>query len=217
MLQFMRKHAKFFYVFFFLIIISFIFFYVGPIDKSTSIPLAMIGKDRITMEEYSKTYERVRENHRDQLKEKFNDEMEKKLGLKERVLDMMIDEKILLIAAKDLGIKVSDEELGQIIRSEPAFQRDGVFNKDIYFRVLKSNRMSTEIYESSRKAEFIVVKMKSLIAESVDLTDSELKQIKGGVQEIITARQLKREKAIKSYIEGLKNMIGVKVNTELLS
>jgi len=68
MLSFMRKHAKFFYVFFFLIIISFIGFYAGPLDKSTTIPLAEVGKERITLDDYYRTYDRARNLYRTSIK-----------------------------------------------------------------------------------------------------------------------------------------------------
>ena len=221
MLQFMRKHAKYFYVFFFLIIISFIFFYVGPIDKSTMVPVAEIGKEKITIEEYWKTYERARDFYRDIYKEKFDEELEKKLKLREKVLDSLIEEKVLLLAAKDLGIKVKDEELEEAITHEQAFTRNGVFDREIYLRTLQLNRITPELFENAKRQELTLIKMKRLIGESVDLTDSEIKQITGDEQTIMALRQAvlldKREKAIKSYVDGLKKQMKIKINAQLIS
>lgn len=221
MLYFMRKHAKYFYVFFFLIIISFIFFYVGPIDKSTTVPVAEIGKEKITLEEYWKTYERARDFYRDLYKEKFDEELEKKLKLREKVLDSLIEEKVLLLAAKDLGIKVKDEELEEAITHEQAFTRNGVFDREIYLRTLQLNRITPELFENAKRQELTLIKMKRLIGESVDLTDSEIKQITGDDQTIMALRQAvlldKREKAIKSYVDGLKKQMKIKINAQLIS
>lgn len=221
MLYFMRKHAKFFYVFFFLIIISFIFFYVGPIDKSTTVPVAEIGKEKITLEEYWRTYERARDFYRDLYKEKFDEELEKKLKLREKVLDSLIEEKVLLLAAKDLGIKVKDEELEEAITHEQAFTRNGVFDREIYLRTLQLNRITPELFENAKRQELTLIKMKRLIGESVDLTDSEIKQVTGDEQTIMAFRQAvlldKREKAIKSYVEGLKKQMKIKINAQLIS
>lgn len=221
MLYFMRKHAKYFYVFFFLIIISFIFFYVGPIDKSTTVPVAEIGKEKITLEEYWKTYERARDFYRDIYKEKFDEELEKKLKLREKVLDSLIEEKVLLLTAKDLGIKVKDEELEEAITHEQAFTRNGVFDREIYLRTLQLNRITPELFENAKRQELTLIKMKRLIGESVDLTDSEIKQITGDEQTIMALRQAvlldKREKAIKSYVDGLKKQMKIKINAQLIS
>ena len=44
MLQSMRKHAKYFYVLFFVVIISFVFWGVGTQDKEQALNLVDIGK-----------------------------------------------------------------------------------------------------------------------------------------------------------------------------
>lgn len=221
MLQFMRKHAKFFYVFFFLIIISFIFFYVGPVDKSTTVPVAEIGKEKITVEEYWRAYDRAMRTYREIYKEKFDAEMEKNLKVKEEVLDALIDEKILLFAARDIGITVSDEELKEAIMNEQSFMNNGVFDRGIYLRVLQLNRITPEYFENAKRRELMIVKTKRLIAESVDLTGSELNKIPGDEQIAKAFRQAvlfeKKEKAVKSYVNSIKKQLGLTINTQLIS
>lgn len=221
MLHFMRKHAKFFYVFFFLIIISFIGFYAGPLDKSTTIPLAEVGKERITLEDYYRTYDRAKNLYRDIYKEKFDEEMEKKLRLKEKVLDTLIEEKVLLLAAKEIGIIVKDEELEEAITHEQAFTRNGIFDREIYLRTLELNRITPEMFENAKRQELTLAKIRKIIGESVDLTESEIKQIPGDEQTKKAFMQAllldKRDKAVKSYVEGLKKQMKIKINTQLLS
>lgn len=220
MLKAMRKHAKFFYVLFFIVILSFIFWGVGSVDKSTSVPVAEIEKERISLEEYWMAYDRARNYYRETLKEKFTDEMEKQLNLKQKVLDSLVDERVLLIAAKEAGITVTDEELQEAIVNDPVFQRDGAFNRDVYLRVLQLNRMTPEFYESLRKRELALVRMRRLIGESVDLTGVETNQISGSGQEINTIKQAllldMRDKAVRSYINGIKSRMKVKINQQLL-
>ena len=221
MLHFMRKHAKFFYVFFFLIIISFIGFYAGPLDKSTTIPLAEVGKERITLDDYYRTYDRAKNLYRDIYKEKFDEEMEKKLRLKEKVLDSLIEEKVLLLAAKEIGIIVKDEELEEAITHAQAFTRNGVFDREIYLRTLELNRITPEMFENAKRQELTLEKIKKIIGESVDLTDDKILQISGDEKIAKALRQTvladKRERAIKSYVDGLKKQMKIKINTELIS
>ena len=221
MLHFMRKHAKFFYVFFFLIIISFIGFYAGPLDKSTTIPLAEVGKERITLDDYYRTYDRAKNLYRDIYKEKFDEEMEKKLRLKEKVLDSLIEEKVLLLAAKEIGIIVKDEELEEAITHEQAFTRNGIFDREIYLRTLELNRITPEMFENAKRQELTLAKIRKIIGESVDLTESEIKQIPGDEQTKKVFMQAllldKRDKAVKSYVEGLKKQMKIKINTQLIS
>jgi peptidyl-prolyl cis-trans isomerase D len=221
MLRAMRKHAKFFYVLFFIVILSFIFWGVGTVDKSTAVPVAEIGKEKITLEEYGRAYDRTVNFYRDMYKEKFNDEMEKKLKLREKVLDSLIDERVLMIAATSIGMTVSDEELEEAIRNEPQFTRNGVFDRDIYIRILQINRITPEYFENIKRYELMLLKVKRLIGEVFELTDSEMKQITGDEEAARASREAllfdKRQRAVKSYVEGVKKQIKVKVNDYLIS
>ncbi|NCO84437.1 MAG: hypothetical protein COZ31_00920 [Nitrospirae bacterium CG_4_10_14_3_um_filter_44_29] len=221
MLKAMRKHAKFFYVFFFIIILSFIFWGVGTVDKQTAVPVAEIGKEKITLDEYGRAYDRTVDFYRERYKEKFDDELAKKLKLREAVLDSLIDERVLLIAAGNIGMTVSDEELEEAIRNEPGFTRNGVFDREIYMRILQINRITPEYFENEKRYELMLLKMKRLIGEAFDLTEDESRQISGEEQTAKAFRQAllfdKRQKAVKSYVEGIKKQIKIKVNTSLIS
>jgi parvulin-like peptidyl-prolyl isomerase len=213
MLKAMRKHARFFYVLFFIVILSFIFWGVGTVDKSTNVAVAEIEKEKISLEEYWLAYDRIREFYRDMMKEGFTEEVEKQLNLKQKVLDTLIDERVLLIAAKRAGITVSEKELEEAIMNDPNFMRDGRFNRDVYLRTLQLNRMTPQFYESLRKRELILTKMRRLIGESIDLPGSEVRE--ESLKQAMLSEM--RERAIKSYIEGLKKGMKIKVNTKLLS
>lgn len=224
MLKMMRKHAKYFYILFFIVILSFIFWGIGTVDKTGGGAIvAEVGRYKITAEEYWRTYDRVFSFYMEIYKDKFDEEMQKKMKLKEKVLDSMIDERVLLIAAKDTGITVSDEELHEAITNEPSFMRNGVFDKDIYLNRLRLNRITVEAYENLKRQELTLIKMRRLIELSVDVTDinSNLKQVSGDKQiiKMLSEAMLneRREKAVKSYVEGLKKQIKVKVNTQLIS
>lgn len=212
MLKLMRKHARFFYILFFIVILSFIFWGVGTVDKSTNVAVAVVGKEKISLEEYWIAYDRVREFYRETLKEGFTDEVEKKLNLKQKVLDILIDERVLLISAERAGISVSERELEEAITNDPTFMRDGKFNRDVYLRTLQLNRMTPQMYESMRKRELILSKMRRLITESVDIPEVDVNDD--------TLRQAMlsqlREGAVKSYIEGIKRGMKIKVNQQLL-
>ncbi len=215
MLQAMRKHAKFFYVLFFIVILSFIFWGVGNVDKSTSVPIAEVGKEKITVEEYWTAYDKARDYYRNITKGNFTEEMEKKLNLKQKILDSLIDERLLLAEAKKAGITVSEAELREAIVNDPAFVRDGKFNEDVYVRTLQLNRLTPEYFESLKKKEMTLSKMRRLIGESVEITDPAMSDptVSAYVQPLLSQM---RDKAVKSYVEGLKKQTKIKINQQLL-
>lgn len=223
MLKVMRKHAKYFYVLFFVVILSFVFWGVGTVDRTgRSDVLAEVGKYKITTEEYWRTYDRIYRFYREIYKDKFDEEMERKLNLKENVLDSMVNERVLLIAAEDTGIRITDEELQEAITHEPAFIRDGVFDKEVYLNRLRLSRITPEEFERSKRQELTLQKMRRLIELSADTSDMnpDSGQVSDDDQSAKMIREsmlnANKEKAIKSYIEGFKKQIKIKINKQLI-
>lgn len=224
MLKALRQHARYFYVLFFIVILTFIFWGVGTVDKTSGVEIvAEVGKYKITTEEYWRTYDRIYRFYREIYKEKFDEEMEKKLNLKENVLNSMINERVLLTAAKKAGIHVTDQELQEAIASEPAFMKNGVFDKEVYLNRLRLSRITPEEFERSQRQELILTKMRRLVELSVDIhEDVDLQRsgdpLNAQASEMIRQAQLNdlKEKALNSYIEGLKRDIKIKINKDLI-
>ncbi len=219
MLQSMRKHAKYFYFLFFIIILSFIFWGVG-VGTPTAVAVAEVGREKITVEEFWRAYENTRWAYREIYGEKFTPEMEKKLNLKEAVLNTLIYEEVLLTTARQLGITVTDKELQNAIMNDPRFMRDGVFRRDIYFRALNLSRLTPKMFEESLRRQFTLQKMSRLIGSVIDLTPFELKKISANekkANEIASIALLNKiDAALISYARGMRQNIKVKVNMELI-
>lgn len=221
MLQSMRKHAKFFYFLFFIVIITFVFWGVGGLDQPTSVSVVQIGDEKITVEEYWRAYENVRNAYRDLYQGKLDEETEKKLQLKESVLNNLIEQRVLLQAAKSLGIAVSDKELQDAITHDSRFMRDGVFRKDVYFRTLELNRRTPEQFESFMRQELVLQKMRRLIDGAVDVTPAETAQLPPDQALAEQLRQAllsqKRGLALKSFVESMKEKMEVKINKDAIT
>jgi len=221
MLETMRRHARYFYVLFIIVILSFIFWGVGTVDKSAAPSVAEIGKEKITAEEFWRAYDQMRTKLRDAYKGQFDEEMEKKLKLKEFVISNLIAERVIEAAASDIGVTVTDQELQDVITHEPAFMRNGVFNRDIYFRALQLQRQTPEMFESSLRQQIISERMTQLILASTEVNPLDLKNIPGDekaanekVQAIETSN---RNAALASYVYGVRQRMNVKINMDLIS
>lgn len=215
MLKAMRKHAKYFYVLFVVVILSFIFWGVGTVDQPTSVPIAEVGEEKISLEEYWRAFERTADLYREIYKERFDEEMQK--GLRLKVMDSLIEERVLLVAAEEAGITVSDRELQDAITTDPTFTRDGAFNKEIYLRTLELNRMTPRYFEAVKHKELMLKKMRRLVEESVDLIPSELKAVEGDETKRQALLEAKKQAALKSYVEGLKKQMDIKINLDLIT
>jgi peptidyl-prolyl cis-trans isomerase D len=217
----MRRHARYFYVLFFIIIITFIFWGVGTNDKEGARFVAEIGDERITKDEFWRIYERARESYREMYKGQPLEEIEQKLNLKLMVLDSLVEDKVLLVSARELGLVASDDELQHAIIKDPRFIREGSFKKEIYLRTLANNRLTPDYYESILRNQLSTNRMRNLIISGVDVTDADLAGIKvdAARAELIKQAALfsKRNAALKSYIEGAKVRMKVKINMDVIS
>ncbi|MDA8431989.1 MAG: SurA N-terminal domain-containing protein [Nitrospiraceae bacterium] len=224
MLKAMRKHAKYFYVLFFIVILSFIFWGVGTVDKSADTTIvAEIDGYKISSQEYWNSYERMLNFYRDVYKEKFDEDMQKKLNLKERVLNSLIDNRVLAIAARNNGITVSDEELNEAIKNEPAFMRNGSFDSEVYNNRLRLNRLTPETYEPAKRQELIAEKMRRLIELSVPVPQELPEAISAGKDDQ-TAKALRdtmlnnaKGNAVQAYIDGMKKGLKIKIYSDRIA
>lgn len=221
MLKMMRHHAKYFYVLFFIVILSFIFWGVGTVDQTSNGGIvAEVGKQKITQEDYYRAYDNAFKFYKDLYKEKFDEEMQKQLNLKNSVLDSLIGNKVLLLAAAENGIKVSDEELHAAIINEPAFMKNGVFDNQIYQNTLRLSRITPEAYESMKRQELVIARMTRLIELSAASPVVDL----GTGSDEQTIRALKdammndaKDKAVRAFVNGYKKSIKIKENRQFIS
>lgn len=223
MLEIMRSH-KFFSVFLLgfltiVITVAFVFYGIGPQQNQSDVVIAWVDKERITVAEYSYTYDiayrRARETYQ-------NEEEIRKLNLENKVIEKLINEKVLMIAAKNIGITVTREELQEAIMNEPTFQKDGVFNKDVYIRRLELIRMTPKIFESKLMNDLMLNKILRLIGETAELTSKDMDApdlIKGSNKAQLTEifLSVKKELAIKAYVEGLKRQMKITINKKFIS
>ncbi len=101
------------------------------------------------------------------------DDMAKRVKI-DMLRDMIVDE-MLLVKAEEMGITVTDEELARDIRSTPAFQSEGQFSPQSYFRVVRGVfRETPQGYEEMRRRSLIAGRLKQLIFHAAKLSPAEL-------------------------------------------
>lgn len=217
----MQSH-KFFSVFLLsaitiMISVAFIFWGIGPRDNPEVQFVAEVEGDRIMLEEYYRAYD----NEYRRLKEQYSDEEIEKMNIPDRVIDSLINRRVLLIAAERAGITVFEKELQDAIVNEPAFQRDGVFDVNVYERRLKLNRLSPQMYENAMTHDMIVKKMSKVIGETAELSAEEAKMLdslqgdnKAQLSQIFLSS--KSNQVIKSYIESIKRTLDITIRRELV-
>ncbi len=141
-------------------------------EKSQEDTIAFLGKDRIATE----SYYQVLRNRLEALRKEFsglNKSFIQQLNIPQQVLEQMVQQRLLLRKAQEMGIRASDQEIRDRVVS--LFQREGKFiGYDEYRRILDYNRMSISDFESSLKEEIVLNKVIQVLTAGITATPEEL-------------------------------------------
>lgn len=96
-------------------------------------PISMLWQHHeISTQDFRTRLEQMRMQQRQQLGDSFDPREFESQENKLKVLDQLIDEQVVRLAAEDAGIVVGNEAVRDYIASIPAFQVDGKFSADQY-------------------------------------------------------------------------------------
>jgi len=177
MLNIIRKKAGSWMVkaIIFLIAVVFVFWGFNIRDKAKG-TIASVNDEPISLDEYNRTYDNLKEQVRKRFGNRLNDEMIANLGLRKQALKQLVEKKLMLIEAERLNFRVTDEELEAAIVGIEAFQTDGVFDNRRYNSVLNSMRLTPEGFEIEQKEAMLTGKLRSFITENVKVSDQEARE-----------------------------------------
>lgn len=158
------------------IVVVFALWGVGNYGNQQLIKAAEVNGEVVTMEEYRTTYNNLMERYRQMYGERFNAQTIEMLNLEQQALDQLIDQELILQEARRLDFRVTDKELADAIAEFGAFQQNGRFNQRLYQRVLVSNRLTPEGFETLQRRSMLTQKVQAFIQSSVKVSDHELRQ-----------------------------------------
>jgi hypothetical protein len=188
--------------------------------------VASVGDLPITHDEYRRTYENTYRYYKENVQGDFKDEM-----LKQFVLEGLIENKLWSLAAEELALQVSPDELRDDILSRPEFQRNGTFDAEVYRRVLAANRLTPSMFESLHTTELLREKARTIIRDAVALTPAEIAEAQAlmarqtaesGSGSAANERILqdflfqKQQRALMAYKESMKSRVPIQIHKEML-
>lgn len=147
---------------------------VNPeVDNNTVV--AKVSGEEIKKEEFNRMFNVFKAQYEQQFgTEVWEQELEgRKFGdvAREKLLDMLIDEKLQLHRAGELGITVADEEVNsEIENAKKYFDSEEKFNE-----FLKGQSIDLEYFKGSVRKELIINKLTDKLTEKVAVTDEEIK------------------------------------------
>ncbi|MEC7949621.1 MAG: SurA N-terminal domain-containing protein, partial [Myxococcota bacterium] len=150
------------------IVLVFVFWGVGG-QGPTNETYAVVNGERITDSAFRRAFQNVTSGQA-----MDDDEAREVSG---RVLDMLIEERVVLQEARTLGMEVSDQEVyAQLARQEAFKGPEGKFSSEIYERTLKRMGLTKGKFEESIRESLIAEKLDRVLRASVQVSEAELKR-----------------------------------------
>jgi peptidyl-prolyl cis-trans isomerase D len=125
MLNILRKNAQSFVVQAIVVIIAivFIFWGVGTNLNDNPNALAVVNGKEIPYRDFQQNYERAIENYKQQFGGQIPQGFLESIGLKEQVLDQLIQAELLRQGAEKVGIRISKEAVQRTIQEMAVFRQ----------------------------------------------------------------------------------------------
>lgn len=181
MITWMQRHRKWLVITIWISTIAFVgagFVGWGMYDfnLSRTSSVAKVGDEKISFMEFNRRFAQIF-NYYKQISEGTLTEQEaKEQGLDGVALQTLIEDKLLLNFAKELGIGASEDEIISILISDREFaDESGNFDKEIYYRLLAQNDIDARDYEQMLTDGIVLSKLSSLF--NLPVNENELQML----------------------------------------
>jgi len=167
MISWMQKHNKYLVWTIWVATIAFIgagFVGWGSYDLSSKAGnVAKVGNVEISQTKLNMVYSSIYNQYNEAMQGTLDDKKAKEMGLIQQAFARLETQAKILNFANEVGVVVSDKEVVQRLQGIRSFQKDGLFNKEIYSAYLKSQRLKANAFEATLREELVIQKTIALL------------------------------------------------------
>lgn len=142
-----------------------------PVGDLTSVRLtndvAEVGGEAVTAREFQTAYRNYLGRVRDQL----TPETMAALRFEMQIVNALVDQSVMILEAKKLGLTVSAAEIERTILENPAFQESGAFiGLTRYENLLGQNNLTVAEFETTLRKQILMDKLHNFLTASASVT-----------------------------------------------
>lgn len=161
-----------------LIVLTFALFGISSyLEGGQETPVATVNGDEIDLYTYQNELAQQRQALTSRFGSNFDPSLLDSLGLKDRVLDSLIETRLLNQHTADNNYRLSDQQLAARIQRSEVFRTDGQFDSEKYNNILTANRLTPQGYEAIERQNGIALQLRSGIVESAFTLETELDRL----------------------------------------
>jgi peptidyl-prolyl cis-trans isomerase D len=134
--------------------------------------VAKVGEVEIEQVKLNMVYSSLYNQYNQAMQGTLDDKKAKEMGLIQQAFARIETQAKIMNFSKEVGIIVSDAEVAKQLESIRSFQKEGVFNREIYDGYLRSQRLKAKVFEETLREELIIQKTIALLSvESLPLEE----------------------------------------------
>lgn len=166
MLQILRNKAQSIVIQAIVVIIAivFIFWGVGTNMLNNRESAIVINDEEISFEDFQAAYDRAYNTMRSQFGDNIPQSLLENLGIKEQVINQLIQESLLRQGASEMGIRVSKQEIQDTVQNMVQFQDESGFSLEKYNTLLAANNYTPVKFEESISYDMLAQKVSMAIS-----------------------------------------------------
>ncbi len=163
-----------------LLIVTFAFWGVSYyFDQGGSVVAISVNDTKIDLQEYQRTYQNIRRQWQNFLKDKdgagdVDDEL-----LKKQTLDSLIERELVNQLDKSLGLHVGANQVRNVINGLQLFHGENGFDNTIYERSVAQLGFTPTMFELKVQEDMLSEQLQSALSESSFVTENEVRLIAG--------------------------------------
>ncbi|MFC3033986.1 SurA N-terminal domain-containing protein [Pseudoalteromonas fenneropenaei] len=161
-----------------LVILSFALAGIGGyLGRTTEQPVAEVNGVVIGQAQFSRAFENERARLEQQFGEYFNQiaaDPNYMAQVRKSVVDRLVQDELQVQLAKELGMRVSDEQLKKTIVEMPYFQIGGQFNNDRYLQVIRQMNFQPDSFREFLRTDMTRSQLVQALAGTDFILDNEV-------------------------------------------
>ena len=177
----MRRHKRWLFIFLWLVIATFILYFVPAFQGSTGAGtpgevLARVGGTPITVGEYQAAHRNIAQFY-ERLQGRMDPAMRRRMGLERQAFDSLVEERLMELEARRVGLSVSDETLARAIATDPRFQQEGRYMGPAAIRRwLQLQGRTEKDFENAERRRLLAENLEGLVTDSVTVSDADVEK-----------------------------------------
>lgn len=181
MITWMQRHRKWLVITIWISTIAFVGagfvgwgMYDFNLNRTSSV--AKVGSEKVSFMEFNRRFAQIFNYYRQISEGTLTEDEAREQGLDSLALQTLLEDKLLLNFAKELGIGASEDEIISILIADREFaDESGNFDKEIYYNLLAQNDIDAKDYEQMLTDNIVLNKLGSLF--NLPVRENELEML----------------------------------------